>query len=85
MFRKRIGARIRAARELRHLTQHQLAKKLGVTYQRIQQYERGHKISLDGIGLIADILHVAPELLLADPPKEARPELLTTDAGLSLE
>lgn len=36
-----VGARIRAARKLKGLSQQALAESLGVTFQQVQKYERG--------------------------------------------
>ena len=38
---KQIGRRVRTARQLKHLSQEQLGKMLGVSYQQVQKYERG--------------------------------------------
>jgi transcriptional regulator with XRE-family HTH domain len=62
---RQIGRRIRDTREHRHLTQHALAAKVGCSYQLIQTYELGEKLSIDRVTVIADILEVQPEWLLA--------------------
>jgi ribosome-binding protein aMBF1 (putative translation factor) len=62
--RRRIGRRIRQAREQKNLTQRALAKQLGCCYQLVQQYERGEKLSLDRICAIANMLDVEPVQLL---------------------
>jgi transcriptional regulator with XRE-family HTH domain len=51
-----IGQRIREARNRAKLTQRQLAAKIGVRYQQIQRYERGEKLSVDRLLVIAEIL-----------------------------
>ena len=40
-FNKELGRLIRAAREMVGMTQKQVAKKIGVTFQQIQKYEVG--------------------------------------------
>jgi DNA-binding XRE family transcriptional regulator len=53
-----IGQQIKQARLRRGFTQRELAEKIGVQYQQIQQYERGDRISLDRLALIAAVLDV---------------------------
>ena len=42
MKSEEIGQRVYEARKLRKMTQQNLGKKLGVSFQQIQKYERGH-------------------------------------------
>lgn len=52
-----VGQRIRAVRELRGLTQTDLAKAAGVTFQQIQKYERGtNRVSASRLMLISHAL-----------------------------
>ena len=52
-----VGQRIRAVRELRGLTQTDLAKATGVTFQQIQKYERGaNRVSASRLMLISHAL-----------------------------
>jgi transcriptional regulator with XRE-family HTH domain len=59
-----VGQRIRQARQQRGLTQKALAKRMGCSYQLIQQYEQGKKLSLDRLTTLAATLRVAPDWLL---------------------
>src|SRR5262245_13546272 len=81
--RPRIGARIKEARLSQHLTQPALGKKLGVSFQVIQSYERGRKLSLDRVTSLASIFHVEPEWLLTG--MHAREVAFTTAQLLSGE
>lgn len=52
-----VGQRVRAMRELRGLTQTDLAKATGVTFQQIQKYERGtNRVSASRLMLISNAL-----------------------------
>ena len=52
-----VGQRVRAVRELRGLTQNDLAKATGVTFQQIQKYERGtNRVSASRLMLISHAL-----------------------------
>ncbi|MCP4366559.1 MAG: helix-turn-helix transcriptional regulator [Deltaproteobacteria bacterium] len=58
---KHIGKRIRSMRLLRGLSQVQLSKNTGVTYQQIQKYETGkNRMGGSRIYKIANILEVSP-------------------------
>lgn len=52
-----LGARIRAVRKARNLSQERVADAIGVTFQQIQKYERGaNRISFSRLALIAAAL-----------------------------
>ena len=56
---KEIGARIRAARKEKGLTQMQLAEKVGVSFQQIQKYETGKdRIFVERLQQIAQALEI---------------------------
>jgi len=57
-YRAHIGRRIRQARESQGLTQCELAKRLGISYQLLQQHEVGQKLNLDRMIAIAETLRV---------------------------
>lgn len=60
-----IGQRIRLLREHRRLTQAQLARAIGVSYQQVYKYERGiDRLSVGRLVLIATALSVSPHDLL---------------------
>ena len=72
-LRPYVGGRIRFARQQQGLTQSDLARKLGVTSQAVQLYERGEKLSLDRVMTIAVTLRVAPDWLLTGAEARQRP------------
>jgi transcriptional regulator with XRE-family HTH domain len=59
-----IGQRIRQAREQRGLTQSELGRCLGVSFQMVQAYEHGEKLTIDRITIVADALRVKLRWLL---------------------
>lgn len=62
-----IGARIRARREGRRITQAQLASAAGVTFQQVQKYERGvNRVSAARLLLIAAALRTTGADLLGE-------------------
>jgi repressor LexA len=62
---KKIGERIKIARNKAGLTQEGLAKKVGITYPTLNKYERNHRIPNSQIlGRIAKELHCNPGWLL---------------------
>lgn len=69
-FNEKLGARIRAMRKLRGMTQSDLAGQIGVTFQQVQKYERGrNRLSVEMMLRMARILSVAPELLFTGFPE----------------
>lgn len=63
-----IGARLRIARESRELSQADVAKRLGITYQRVSQIEKGQgRIPLDVLEKAAAAVGLQLRLRLADP------------------
>jgi transcriptional regulator with XRE-family HTH domain len=64
----KIGQRIRDVRIHQQLTQAQLASKIGVSYQLIQDYEQGKKLTIDRFLAIAEALHVDPQILIVGSP-----------------
>ena len=80
-----VGLNLRRLRKARKLTQEQLAKALGITFQQIQKYERGtNRISASMLIMAARALHAsANDLLPADdaPPLPKSAELLTSMRG----
>lgn len=63
MLDKHIGNRIREQRENQGMTQGELARAVGVSYQQIHKYERGsNRISAGRLGLIAHILKMPVQM-----------------------
>ena len=59
-----IGENIRIYRERAHLTQQELADKIGVSWEMISRYERSASSPLKKIGAIANALNVYMSTLL---------------------
>jgi transcriptional regulator with XRE-family HTH domain len=77
-----IGQRIRALRLERSVSQTQLGKHLGVSFQQLQKYERGtNRVSAGRLQRIAEFFRV-PITYFYDGTGEA-PKAGTSDSGLS--
>ncbi|MBQ6389333.1 MAG: helix-turn-helix domain-containing protein [Mogibacterium sp.] len=64
-----IGKNIKAFREERHLTQEQLAEKLGVTFQAVSSWERDeYKPETDNLIRLAEVIGVSVSAILEDKP-----------------
>jgi len=88
-----IGKRIRMLRLARNLSQTDLAKRLGITFQQIQKYERGaNRVGAGRLQEMANLLGVTPAFFFEDGPrakasKSDAPEtteLLANKDGLAL-
>jgi len=63
-----VGKRIRLQRNLKNMTQQQLGRLLGVTFQQIQKYERGaNRVGASRLQAIATILEVPVSFFFSDP------------------
>jgi transcriptional regulator with XRE-family HTH domain len=64
----RIGEALRTRREAVGMTQAQLGKAIGVTFQQIQKYERGvNRIAGSKLVIAAEALKCDPALLFGEP------------------
>jgi transcriptional regulator with XRE-family HTH domain len=64
---RQIGARIRAARTAKGMSQKQLARKLGVTHQSVNKYEMANvELSITRLLALARALGVSPASLIGD-------------------
>ena len=75
-----VGLRLRTLRKSRGMSQEQLGRALGITFQQIQKYERGtNRISASMLVKSARALGVAPTTLLPDEgdPTPRSPAVLT--------
>jgi len=78
-IKRNIGSRIRHLRQLKNLSQMELAEKVGVSFQQIQKYESGKsEITLSRLNDIAEALNISPAEILSDeallPAKESSPQ-----------
>lgn len=68
---KEIGKRVRRARQAAGLTQVEMAKRVGISPQQLQKYERGeNKVSASRLASIAQMLHL-PVLVFYDDIAQA--------------
>jgi transcriptional regulator with XRE-family HTH domain len=66
---EQLGTRIKQIRTLKGLTQSELAKKLGITYQQIQKYEKGlADIKIERLSQVADAFAVNPAIFFDSAP-----------------
>ncbi len=80
-----VGLRLRTLRKERAMSQEQLGRALGITFQQIQKYERGtNRISASMLVKSARALNVAPTVLLPEEgdPTPRSPGVLTLLANL---
>jgi transcriptional regulator with XRE-family HTH domain len=62
-----VGARIRIFRKRRNMSQSELGKKLGVTFQQIQKYEKGaNRVGASSLQQVAEALKVSISELFGD-------------------
>lgn len=67
----RVGARIRATRQLYRMSQTALAERLGITFQQVQKYEKGsNRVGASRLQAIADVLGVPVADFFATPCAE---------------
>lgn len=61
----KLGAAVRAQRKLHHLSQNELARRVGVTFQQIQKYESAsNRIAVSTLVQIAEALDCSPASLM---------------------
>lgn len=76
-----VGSRIRLQRNMRNITQQQLSKRLGITFQQVQKYEKGiNRVGASRLQMIAEILDVPVSFFFSDPEDKA---VLTETAGFA--
>lgn len=67
-----IGNKLRVTRKLHGMTQAELAKQLGISFQQVQKYERGHtRISASRLAAISALFGVSLQYWLEDRDKPA--------------
>jgi transcriptional regulator with XRE-family HTH domain len=88
---KHVGARVRMRRMMLEMSQQQLAKELGLTFQQVQKYEKGtNRMGASRLQRVAQILQVPITFLFEDAPAAKREQpsysadLLATPDGLAL-
>ena len=90
---RQVGVRVRMRRLTLDMSQQQLAAALGLTFQQVQKYEKGHnRIGAGRLHQIAQVLRVPVSFFFEDFPipgrKQALPsyisDFLATTDGLAL-
>ncbi len=92
-LKRKIGGKIREMRELRGLSQIELAERVGLSYQQIQKYEKGKSsISVERLFQIAYALNVSIQTFfeedfnkVAEGDEEYRPELFSQEEILLIK
>lgn len=78
-----IGQRVRLARKKAKLSQTELGRAIGVTYQQVQKYENGtDRVAVSRLVQIGDVLEVSPAALLGETEENAPP--LMDDMAMTL-
>jgi transcriptional regulator with XRE-family HTH domain len=81
---RRVGARLRERRLLLGMSQQQLAKALGITFQQVQKYENGaNRISASRLWDISRRLDVPIEWFFGIEPHGARPAQRALEGDLA--
>lgn len=76
-FDQQIGLRIRQIRKKKHMSQEQLGKEIGVSFQQVQKYENGHnRISASRLMQVAGVLGASTSFFL-DQAAPGLPALTT--------
>jgi transcriptional regulator with XRE-family HTH domain len=77
-----VGEKIRSQRLLRHLSQTELGKKVGITFQQIQKYEKGvNRVGAGRLQRIAEVLDV-PVSFFFEGARGRSPEADNINEGL---
>ena len=89
-----VGARIRSRRKILGISQSALGKRLGITFQQIQKYEKGtNRVGASRLQGIANLLGTTPAALLGEeeggsaqksPELEAIEKMIGTSEGAAL-
>ncbi|WP_245591530.1 helix-turn-helix domain-containing protein [Brevundimonas bacteroides] len=84
-YDQRIAAVVREARVRAHLTQSDLGRLLGVTFQQVQKYETGtNRLPASAYPILFRELGLTPELLFGQAEPSDRPVPLRSRASVEL-
>jgi len=79
-----VGHRIRQQRNARNMTQQQLSKHIGVTFQQIQKYEKGtNRVSASRLQEISKILNVPVAFFYSNPEEDEAREQAMQNSGFA--
>jgi len=77
-----VGAKVRLFRTQRHLSQSNLARSLGISFQQVQKYERGaNRVSASALFEIAECLGVGVCAFFEGVERRARPTATRCEAS----
>lgn len=81
-----VGQRLRAARMLAGMSQERLGAEVGLSFQQIQKYEKGHnRIGASRMQQLAQALNIPPSYFFEQPNGHAMPQIsgngMTQDAA----
>ncbi|MEH6829628.1 MAG: helix-turn-helix transcriptional regulator [Sulfitobacter sp.] len=81
-----VGQRLKALRKLRQLSQTDLGKELGLSFQQVQKYESGsNRISASRLFEVGQFLNVAPEYFFEGiNSKNEAPETTPADDAIAM-
>jgi transcriptional regulator with XRE-family HTH domain len=78
-----VGSRIRSQRLVRRMSQTELGRRVGVTFQQVQKYEKGrNRVSASRLQRIADTLGVPVAFFFGDGP-ESKNASAAAETGLA--
>jgi transcriptional regulator with XRE-family HTH domain len=81
------GSKLRLQRQIRHMSQTELARSLGVTFQQVQKYEKGvNRLSASRLQSAASILGVPVSFFFKDddvPSTPSAEQYHSDDGGIS--
>jgi transcriptional regulator with XRE-family HTH domain len=78
-----VGTRIRSQRLVRRMSQTELGRRVGVTFQQVQKYEKGrNRVSASRLQRIADVLGVPVSFFFGEG-EDPRPAAMSAETGLA--
>src|SRR5262245_10958370 len=79
-----VGARIRLRRNMLGISQMEMGRRIGVTFQQVQKYERGlNRIGSSRLMQICHVLQVTPAWLFDGASREPRPNAAVRDMNVA--
>ena len=78
----RVGKKIRAVRRVRQISQTELGRRVGVSFQQIQKYEKGiNRVSISRLWHISEAMDVDIATLIYSDPKAKQASDATENLG----
>ena len=77
-----VGTRLRLRRKMLNLSQERLAERLGITFQRVQKYEKGtNRVGASRLYQLARVLEVPVAFFFPEPAEQQAPAGMSEDIG----